>query len=93
MADKAGIANEVVGAAVANKVTQVGAAAGLTGWLMSVNWIGWAGVAIALAGFGVNLYFQHRRDKREQAEREERRWREEREHQLRMDALKERCRV
>ena len=68
MSDKAGIANEVVGAAVANKVTQVGAAAGLTGWLMSVNWIGWAGVAIALAGFGVNLYFQRRRDKREQTE-------------------------
>lgn len=93
MADKSGIANEVVGAAVANKVTQVGAAAGLTGWLMSVNWIGWAGVAIALAGFAVNLYFQRRQDQREQAERDERRWREEREHQLRMDALKERREV
>lgn len=93
MADKSGIANEVVGAAVANKVTQVGAAAGLTGWLMTVNWIGWVGVAIALAGFGFNVYFQHRRDKREQAEREERRWRAEREHQLRMEALKERCEV
>lgn len=91
MADRAGIANEVVGATIANKVTQVGAAAGFTGWLMSVNWIGWAGVAIALAGFAVNLYFQRRRDQREQAERDERRWREEREHQLRMEALRGRC--
>lgn len=68
MADKAGVANEVVGAAIANKVTQAGAAAGFAGWLVSVNWIGWAGVAIALAGFAVNLYFQRRRDQREQAE-------------------------
>lgn len=82
MADRAGIANEVVGAAIANKVTQAGAATGLAGWLVSVNWIGWAGVAIALAGFSVNLYFQRRRDQREQAESA-----------ARIEALRGRCDV
>ena len=93
MTDNAGIANEVIGAAIANKVTQAGALAGFTGWLVSVNWIGWAGVFIAAAGFSANLLFQIRRDRREQAEREERRWREEKEHLLRMEALRERCDV
>ena len=31
--------------------------------------------------------------RREQAEREERRWREEREHQMRMAALKDKCEI
>lgn len=91
MAEKTELAIEVVGASVANKVTQGGAIAGAIGWLASVNWIGLSGVLIALLGLAFNIYFQHRRDKREQAEREERRWREEREHQLRMAALRERC--
>ena len=93
MDDRAEIALEVVGASVANKTTMAGAVAGTLGWLAQINWIGLSGVMIALAGLLANLYFQHRRDKREQAEREERRWRAEREHQLRMEALKERCEV
>lgn len=63
---------ETVGAAVATKVTQGGAAAGFLGWVVQVNWIGLTGVLIALAGLAANLYFQHRRDKREEQESKER---------------------
>lgn len=40
--------------------------------LAAVNWIGWAGVFIALLGLFANLYYQRRRDRREQAESEAR---------------------
>lgn len=59
---------DVIGAAIASKVTQAGAFAGIFGWLAQINWIGVSGVLIALAGLATNYYFQHRRDKREQAE-------------------------
>ena len=92
MSDKgAEIAIEVVGISAANKTTFWGAFTGAFGWLAQVNWIGLAGFIIALLGFLANLYFQHRRDKREQAEREERRFREDREHEMRMAALREKC--
>lgn len=71
---------EVVGAAAANKVTQVGAVAGVFGWLAQINWIGLAGVLIAVLGLAVNFYFSHRRDKREQAESI-----------ARIEAMRERC--
>lgn len=71
---------EAIGASVANKATFGGAAAGFLGWLAQVNWIGLAGVLIALAGLAFNYYFQHRRDKREQAESV-----------ARIEALRERC--
>ena len=41
---------EVVGASVANKGMLVGGAAGMVGWLSQVNWIGIAGVAVAVVG-------------------------------------------
>lgn len=85
------IAIEVAGVSVANKTTVLGGLAGAFGWLAQVNWIGLAGVLIALLGFLANLYFQHQRNKREQLEREERRFREDREHEMRMQALRERC--
>lgn len=56
------------GVAVSNKATVAGAVTGFMGWAVQVNWIGIAGVLIALLGFCVNFYFQHRRDKREAAE-------------------------
>jgi len=65
----------------ANRTAETGAAAGVVGWAMQVNWIGWAGVFVALVGVGVNLYYQRRRDRREQAESDER-----------MQALRERVR-
>ncbi|MFI8608510.1 holin [Pseudomonas sp. NPDC077649] len=71
---------EVVGAAAANKVTQAGAVAGVLGWLAQINWIGLSGVLIAVLGLAVNFYFQHRRDKREQAESV-----------ARIEALREQC--
>lgn len=71
---------EVVGAAAANKVTQAGAVAGVLGWLAQINWIGLSGVLVAVLGLAANFYFQHRRDKREQAES-----------LARIEALRERC--
>ena len=71
---------EAVGASIANKATFGGAVAGFLGWLSQVNWIGLAGVFIALAGLALNYYFQHRRDMREQAESI-----------ARIEALRERC--
>ena len=68
MDDRAEIALEVVGASVANKTTVAGAVAGALGWMAQVNWLGLAGVLIALLGLLANIYFQHRRDKREAAE-------------------------
>ena len=85
------IAVEVIGASAANKTTVIGGLTGAFGWLAQVNWIGLAGVIIALLGFLANLYFQHQRHKREELEREERRFREDREHEMRMQALRERC--
>jgi len=59
---------EAVGASVASKGMMAGAATGVVGWLSQVNWIGIAGVGIAVLGFLVNTYFQIRRDRREDAE-------------------------
>ena len=71
---------EAVGASVANKGMLVGASTGFVGWLSQVNWVGFAGVAIALIGFLVNTYFQIRKDRREAAES-----------QARIQALRDQC--
>ncbi|MGH8381759.1 holin [Pseudomonas sp.] len=71
---------EAVGASVANKGMLVGAATGFFGWLSQVNWIGIAGVAVAVLGLLVNVYFQSRRDRRESAESA-----------ARIQALREQC--
>lgn len=63
---------EAAGAAITSKVTQGGAVAGIFGWLVQINWIGLAGVLIGLIGLAANMYFQHRRDKRETLESIER---------------------
>lgn len=54
--------------AMANKSTFGGAAVGLFGWLASINWIGLIGAAVAVVGLIANVYFQVRRDRREQRE-------------------------
>ncbi|MBS7559941.1 holin [Pseudomonas sp. RC4D1] len=72
---------EVVGASVANKGMIVGGAAGMVGWLSQVNWIGIAGVVVAVLGLLVSTYFQIRRDRREHAESQER-----------IKALRDQCR-
>lgn len=73
---------EVVGASVANKGMIVGGAAGMVGWLSQVNWIGAAGVAVAVLGLLINLFFQLRKDRRESIESA-----------ARLEALKERARA
>ncbi|KRP78085.1 holin [Pseudomonas lactis] len=73
---------EVVGASVANKGMIVGGAAGMVGWLSQVNWIGIAGVAVAVVGLLINLFFQVRKDRRESIESA-----------ARLEALKERARA
>ncbi len=72
---------EVVGASVANKGMLVGGAAGMVGWLSQVNWIGIAGVAVAVVGLIINVYFQWRKDHRESLESA-----------ARIEALRERAR-
>lgn len=65
------IPNETVdqiGVAVSSKTTWAGALGGFAGWVASVNWLGVAGLLIAIAGFLTNLYFARRRDKREEVE-------------------------
>lgn len=64
----------------ADRTTDGGAIIGVAGWLASANWIGWAGVVIALAGYLTSLHFLKQRDRREQAESE-----------ARIAALRERC--
>lgn len=54
--------------ALSNKATLGGAATGLIGWLASINWIGLVGTMVAVVGLLANIYFQLRRDKREQVE-------------------------
>lgn len=71
-----------IGVAVSTKTTWAGALGGFAGWLASVNWLGIAGLAIAVAGFLTNLYFARRRDKREEAESA-----------ARIAEIKERCRL
>ncbi|UZZ08966.1 holin [Ectopseudomonas mendocina] len=71
---------DTVAVSVTNKSMLGGAIAGAFGWMAQINWIGLSGVLIALLGLAVNFYFQHRRDKREQAES-----------LARIDAMRERC--
>lgn len=73
---------EVVGASVASKGMLAGGAAGFVGWLSQVNWIGMAGVAVAVLGLVISTYFQIRKDRREHAESVER-----------IKALREQCKV
>ena len=80
MADKTELAMEVVGVSVANKATVAGAVTGALGWVAQINWIGLAGVMVAMLGLLTNVYFQHRRDKRETAESA-----------ARIAAMRERC--
>lgn len=73
---------EAVGISVANKGLIAGGATGLFGWLSQVNWIGIAGVVVAVLGLLISTYFQIRKDRREHAES-----------QARLQALKDQCRV
>lgn len=60
--------HQTLSEALANKATLGGAATGFIGWLASINWIGLVGTLVAVSGLVANIYFQYRRDKREQLE-------------------------
>ena len=64
----------------ASKATAGGAAAGVVGTVSQVDILTLTGVLIAVAGFGVNFFFQWRRDRREHKE-----------HNARMAAIKDNC--
>lgn len=74
------VAVEATGISAANKTMAIGAGVGATGWWAQVNWLGLTGVLVAVIGLFANLYFQHRRDKREKEM-----------HQAQLAALKDRC--
>lgn len=60
------VALDAVVTSVASKTTTAGGAAtGILGFLTSSTFFGLSGVAIAVMGLLVNLYFQRRRDRRE----------------------------
>jgi len=68
MSELGKVTTEAAAIAVSSKTTTAGAATGVLGWLLSVNWIGWAGILIAVASLAVNVYFLRRRDRRETTE-------------------------
>jgi Na+/glutamate symporter len=59
---------EAAAAAFGAKATQAGATTSVVSWLLSSEFGILIGVLIGLAGFGMNWYYSHKRDRREQAE-------------------------
>lgn len=55
-------------AAAGSKVTYAGSGVTITGWLLSSEFAVLLGMLLGLAGFVVNWYYRHKRDKREAAE-------------------------
>lgn len=84
---------ETTAAAVTGKTTWAGAVGGVTGLAMSLDWLTIVGVLVAIASFIVNVYFQHKRNKREECESKLRTQREQVEHNLRVEHLKDKCNV
>jgi len=71
----------------ANSTTVTGAAAGVAGWAMSVNWIGLLGLLVAVVGFLTSWHYQRKRYRLEAENHERARL----EHEARMRAIQERC--
>lgn len=71
-------------AAVGSKTTYGGAGVSVVGFLLSNQFFGLMGVAIALAGLLMNLYYKRKADRRLVVEAEHRR----QERQLRMDLMR-----
>lgn len=63
---------DAVGIATASKATKVGAGTTVLGWVLSSEFGVLVGVVLGVLGLLTNLWFQHRRDKREQLEHEKR---------------------
>lgn len=85
------IAVDAIGISAATKTMASGAGIGVVGWLSQVNWIGLAGLFIALLGFLVNGYFIYRRHQRERKAAEDDERRKEELHQVQLEVIRERC--
>jgi hypothetical protein len=59
-------------AAAGSKATYTGASTSVVAWMLSSEFGILVGVLLGLGGFGVNWYYQHKRNKREQAEHDRR---------------------
>ena len=57
---------------VASKTTYAGATTATLGWITSSEFGVLVGLVVAVLGLLTNLWFQHRRDRREQIEHEKR---------------------
>ncbi|MGR2824240.1 holin [Acinetobacter sp. 1124_18A] len=68
MSENTSQAVEVVATTVGSKATYAGGTATVVGWVASVDWLAVTGVLIALAGFALNVYFQIKKNKREELE-------------------------
>lgn len=65
MTDKTQMAIDATIISGANKATAGGAAATAFGWFSQSNVISLIGLALAVSGFLISLYFQIKRDRRE----------------------------
>lgn len=63
---------EITGASLASKTTTAGAGVAGLGWVFSSEAAVFFGILIGVVGLVVNIYFQRRRDKREQQEHQAR---------------------
>lgn len=63
---------EITGASIASKTTTAGAGVAGLGWWFSSEAAVFVGILIGVLGLVVNVYFQMRRDRREQREHDAR---------------------
>lgn len=63
---------DAAAATLGTKATYTGGGTAVVGGLTANEWLTIAGVLIAVLGFFTNLYFQHRRDQREELEHQRR---------------------
>lgn len=59
-------------AAVGSKATYTGASASVLGWIISSEFGVLFGLFLGVAGLGINWFYKHKEDKRQQAEHDRR---------------------
>lgn len=59
-------------AAIGSKATYTGASASVLGWMISSEFGVIFGLFLGVAGLGINWYYRHKEDKRQQAEHDRR---------------------
>lgn len=59
-------------AALGSKATYTGASASVLGWMISSEFGVLFGLFLGVAGLGINWYYKHKEDKRQQAEHDRR---------------------